>query len=179
MADLFNSSNPLTYLLILAALGAVGKLVHWLWKLARWTQKVDHGEANFRAFVEEIKDDIRKIQEQITDIFKRLPDPFATGSSPLQLTDTGKEVAQKLEAHRWAKELAPTLVNKVEDKQPFEIDDFSDTCVKDRLGERWEQRVAETAYELGRKSADVLVVLRVVLRNELLRLTGQTGPPRS
>ena len=162
-------TNPVTYLVILALIGTV-------WKIARWTQKIDQGHVDFREFVKEIKDDIKEIRGHILDIFNRLPPVPTAGKSPLQLTDFGEKIAARLEAYQWGKRIAPTLLTKVKGKQPFEIDEFSNAYVNDCLDEQWHRLVAEGAYEFGIDRDGVLSVLRVILRDELLRLTEQTPP---
>ena len=120
--------------------------------------------STLQKFMVEIRDDIKKI-------FLRLPPVPVASSSPLKLTDFGEKIAKEFEAREWATGLTPTLAHEVEGKRAFEIDEFSEKFVGTRLGKDWEERVAGCAYDFGIKRDDVRAVLRVVLRDELIRLT--------
>ena len=117
---------------------------------------------------------MEEIRKDIKEIFLRLPPVPVAGSSPIKLTDFGEQIAAKIKASEWAQGLAPTIVHEVAGKRPFEIDEFSEEFVTNKLGEQWETRVAGCAYEFGIKRDGVHDVLRVVLRDELIRLA---GPP--
>ena len=156
-------SNPVTYILALAVGTAIVKI---LW----WIRDVTRGEKDFRVFVKEIKDDMKTIREHITDIFKRLPDPVIAGASPFQLTDLGRKLSAELGAEEWAANLAPTLSDDVAGKKPFQIDEYAEKYVRDNLSDEMVNLVAACAYDAGRTREDVLPVLCVVLRDELIRL---------
>lgn len=146
--------------LVVTALLAVGGVI---WAAARWTGKVDGKLQDLTTAVDEVRADIKKI-------FRRLPAPVVAGASPLRLTDLGKEIADRLDARQWAGQLAPTLVQEVAGKRPFEIDEFSEEFVNARLDREWADRVAGCAYDFEIQRDRVRTVLRVVLRDELLRL---------
>ena len=84
--------------------------------------------------------------------------------------DFGRRISTSIEAEDWANELAPTLLNNVKGEQPFEVDEFCEAYVQEKLDDYWRGRVAGCAYEFGIDKKGVLAVLRVVLRDELLRL---------
>ena len=75
-----------------------------------------------------------------------------------------------------AKNLAPTLLSTIVGTRAFEVDEFADHHVSDDLSEDWRVRVAECAYQHGLQRDQVLAVLRVVLRDELLRIGNFVGP---
>ena len=120
---------------------------------------------SIKGFMEEIRGDIKKI-------FAKIGPALVAGESPLRLTELGEKVAECLDAHAWAARVAPDLLPEIEGFQPFQIDDFAVTHVTNHRNE-WEQKVAECAYKFGLKRDDVPPVLRISLRDELLRLTGQ------
>ena len=150
-------STPLTIVAIVAILTGLGTILTFVWKIGRWTNKIDSGVEQFTSFAGEIRADIKQI-------FLRLPPVPVAGRSPLELTEFGQGIAKALQVHQWATELAPTLVDEVADKRPFEVDQFSDTYVTSRLDEQWNERVAGTAYDFGIDRSGVLSVMRVVLR---------------
>lgn len=153
MADWF--STPLIVTAFLAVLITAVKVV-------RWTATVDLKLEQFTGFAREVRDDIKLI-------FLRLPPVPVAGASPLQLTDFGEKMADFMKAKTWASELRPSLLAEVAGKRPFEVDEFSRRYVQTRLQDDMKERVAACAYEFGVERDDVLKVLRVVLRDELLR----------
>ena len=159
-----------TPLIIPAALAVLAAL----WAVHRWLAKVDHAAREFPKFVKEIRDDIEKIRTNIAQIFERLPakQPTAPGS-PLKLTAFGREIAEKLQAEAWAETLSPTLRDRVANMQPFEIDAYAEDYSKRHLSDDMKTRVAACAYEFGTTQDGVKSVLRVVLRDALLRLIEQ------
>ena len=165
MAELFH--NPLTWIATFTI--ATASFAGFV-KAVLWFGKLHNGEKDFRKFVGEIKDEITDIRTHITEIFKRLPEPAATGASPLQLTEFGHKLSKKLKAEGWAAELAPKLSSKVAGKQPFQIDEYAENYVRKHLSDEIKNQVAVCAYEFGTPRDNVLTVLRVVLRDELLRI---------
>lgn len=156
--------------LTLTLLGAIGGFI---WKTARWVEKVDSQTSGLRELAEEIRDNLREIRTHINDILGRLPPPRTVqNGSPVQLTEFGREVAAKLQAGEWGSQIAPRLAKRLAGKQPFEIDDFTRTYVADELSPNsaWGVRIAECAYEFGIDQAGVRAVMQVVLRDEILRI---------
>ena len=131
-----------------------------------WVGRVNSDRASLMEFMREIRSDVKKI-------FERLPPAPVTSNSPLELTDFGKRIAEQFKAEEWANELAPTLLGEVKGKEPFEIDEFCDTYVRDKLRENIQRRVALSAYSFGTDRKGVRSVLRVVLRKKLLELQGK------
>ncbi len=144
---------------LLAIAGGIVRAVYWV-------ASVNSDRSGIQDFMKEIRGDIKKI-------FERLPPPLAAGKSPLGLTDLGEEIANCLNAREWAKEVAPKLQEAVDGMKPFQIDEFSVTHVEKSLDE-WATKIAECAYKFGRKREELPVVLRIILRDELLRLTNQS-----
>ncbi len=153
---------PLIVIAVLAVLGV-------LYKFAHWQGTVDTDLTTLKKFMEEIREDIKRI-------FNRLPPPSPVASdSPMRLTDFGKNIAQKFGAFEWAEKLAPTLVGEA-GKEPFEVYDFSEKYVSRHWEEKWWRKVMECAYEAGTGSENVLAVMSVVLRDELLKLLEEEPP---
>ena len=139
-----------------------------LWKSVTWVFKIDRGEKDFRDFVQEIRADIK-------DILKAVQ-PTTKPGSPLTLTELGLKVADALGADAWASDLAPRLLDQVQDRRPHEIDDFCRSHVESDLTEEMRNLVSKNAYDFGITQDSVRAVLHVVLRDELLRITGQSEP---
>ena len=143
---------------ITASLAAIGAVV----AISRWTGRVDTRLDNLEKAVKTVTKDIKKIL--------RIWQPEVAGASPLQLTDLGENMAKFMKAQDWAAGLASDLLPQVINKQEFEIDQFARDHVESKLDATMERQVAACAYEFGRKASGVRNVLRVVLRDELLRL---------
>ncbi len=148
--------NPLWILVALAVFGSIVKGLFWL-------RDVHNMKEGWQAFAKEIRDDIKKI-------FERIPPPITLeAASPLRLSELGKTISKSLNAAEWAAKVAPGLDPEVAGKQPFEIDQFSDEYVERRLDAQDTEWVAKQAYESGVTPAAVRAVLRVLLRDELIR----------
>ena len=131
---------------------------------AEWKEQAERDRSVTQEFMREIRDDIK-------NIFSRLGPAPVVGKSPLQLTDFGETIAAHVAAYQWAQSLAPTLIDRVEGKQPFQIDEFCDSYVSNELDEAMETLVSSASYQHALSKDGVRSVLRVVLRDELLRMT--------
>ena len=170
MADWLSTPLLSLFCILLLAILRVG------YKVIRWKVSVDKDRefskdeakkdrATLQGFMQEIRKDIKRI-------FERLPPAPVAGSSPFQLTDFGEQIAKKLHVHEWAAKLAPTLIGEVQGKEPFEIEEFCDSYINKNLDKNMSIEVAKGAYEFGIGKKGVRSVLRVVLRDELLKLGG-------
>lgn len=135
-----------------------------IWKFAEWKGKVDEQRGTVAKFMDEIRSDIK-------NIFDRLPPAVVTGKSPLHLTDFGEKIAIWMSAATWAAQVAPALRNDVQGKQPFEIDEIAGSYVQKRLSTERNERVRKCAYEFGIPREGVLSALKIVLRDELIRIS--------
>ena len=126
-----------------------------------------------RRFMDEIREDIDEIREDIKEIFMRLPDPYLGSASPVTLTKRGKEAAEKIQAHDWASRIASSLAERVEGKREFEVYEFCQDYVNEMYRKNEDpamvDRVKEWAYEYGSAPSDLIAVLVVVLRDEVLK----------
>lgn len=146
---------------IIAAAIAVAALV---FKIGRWVGSIDSDRDKFRAFMQEVRDDIKKI-------LGRLPPVPVAGGSPIQLTDLGRDISKKLQAREWAEKTAAVLGERVKGKPPYEIQDICYDYVKNEFSPTGEQdaKIRMCAYENALDRDKVLDVLAVELRDVLLR----------
>ncbi len=159
----------LNNLTLIAVILAVGGLV---FKLGRWVESID----KVRELTEELSKDVKKIGEQILEIFKRLPPPVpVAGESPLHLTDFGEEISEYINATEWAEQIAPKLREKVEGKSKYEIQELCFSYVQGvDLDQTHEQftNVHSCAFDKGIEVKAVLKVLGVELRDKLFEIMG-------
>lgn len=141
-----------------------------------WVGNLESDRTAFKKFMQEISGDIGKIRSDITEIFKRLPPKAVAGSSPLQLTDLGKAISDELAAIKWAEQITPHLLKEVLGKHPYEIQEFCLEYVKNptilTTPEDLNKKVQNCAYKHGITKNEVLRVLAVELRDEMLRQLG-------
>ena len=139
--------------------------------------EVRSGLQEVRSGLQEVRGGLQEVRGDVRELFRRLPAAPTGGASPRRLTDLGERMADFLAAQAWAKDLAPHLQEQVAGKRPFEIDAVSDDYVRTKIEDpAMQERIAECAYEFGLERDGVLSVLRVVLRDELLRTA---APPES
>ena len=150
----------------------------WVWAIilsivgaafaaGQWKKEVDLDRDTFRKTLKEIRKDIKKI-------FKRLPSKsrsiIVTGSSPLHLTDKGQSISKTLNAAQWAKEIAPSLKDKVKGMMPYDIQEFCQDYVYDEFQPTPEQeeKIKECAYDNALDRQEILDVFAIELRDRLL-----------
>ena len=145
---------PLAILLV----SALGGLV-WI---SKWTGGVNEHKSEVSKFMQEIRDDVKKI-------FRRLPSKTLDRGSPLHLTDLGIDVASQIEAHTWAGEQAKALRARVAGWAAYRIQNFAFEYVRDEYepDEVFESQLEEVAYQKGVSKEEVLDVLAIALRDEL------------
>jgi len=86
----------------LAALAVLAKLFHW-------AGKVDTDRESFKAFMGEVRKDIRALQITVSTILLQLSPEFVHGASRVRLNDRGETAAKILNARVWANEHARGL----------------------------------------------------------------------
>lgn len=160
---------------IRAILGILTVVVGATWTIAYWVASVNSDRRALRRDIDDDRNTIKGFMDEIRSDIKKiltgLSPSIATGS-PITLTDLGEQIAADLGAYNWASGLAPSLLEEVRDRKPFQVDEFCVHYTENRLGEEWGERIAASAYERGIPKEGVRAVLRVVLRDELLKLLG-------
>ena len=146
-------------------MSALSLVVGGAFAFGTWKGKVDSDRASFKEFMNEVRDDIK-------EMLGRLPSPTVTDASPLQLTDCGKSISERLGAADLAQGLAPLLQAQIEGKTPYEIQERCFDYVRHEYEppEDVETRVKTCAYDHGIKRGQVLDVLAVELRDKLLTM---------
>ena len=135
-----------------------------------WAGKMQEHKGTVQKFMQEIRDDIKKI-------LRLLPKAVAAGESPLQLTDLGKSISVAIGAKTWAERTAQNLQAHTKGMQPYEIQEFSFSHVKDFTPTaEQEAKIKSCAYENALKQEKVLDVLALELRDRLLELAGLQAP---
>lgn len=157
VSDLF--TNPWVWVgLLVALVGAV-------FALGQWKGRVDADQASFKELMKEVRDDIK-------EILRRLPSHTLAGDSPLQLTECGKAISERLGAAALAQEIAPRLQPQLKEKPPYEIQEKCFDYVRHEYEppEEVDSLIKTCAYDHGIDRGQVLDVLAVELRDKLLAI---------
>ena len=149
-----------------------------LW-LANWIGKMQEQKSEVAKFVTELRAHTPQILERMQQILERLPRATVTPSSPLRLTEYGKKIAGHLNAKVWAQERArdEELLRQVRGLEEHEIDEFVDLRAGRLLTAQMQASIAPCAYQFGVTRDDVLRILKVVLRDELIERSQLPPPP--
>ena len=167
------NEHPGWFTLILS----VGVLIFFA---GRWVGGMNDFKSTLGSAVVDIKNSITTIQNDIKTILGALPPPTVSRTSPLSLTDFGKQISKEVKAGIWAEDMAGRLVGRVQDKKPFEIQEFCFKFVKGaefKPTEETSNAIRESAYNHGTKIDDIKDVFVVELRDSILKLLNLDPPP--
>ncbi len=151
-----------------------------IYKILAWKIRTDNDNDNDIDHLKDSTDSDRKlihdIAKEIREDIKKIlvlvnPNTSIASNSPYQLTEFGEKISDQIGAVEWANNLAPSLLSEIQGMEPFEIDEFCKSYVPDRLTEHWSRLISICSYEMGTEKSNVEVVLEVVLRDTLLRLS--------
>ena len=163
-----NTQEETFFDLLMASPGLVTAIVAALaafWYIANWHGKVNTDREMFKTFMQDVKD-------KIDQIFDRLPTPATTSMSPVQLTDLGKQVSEDADAKAWVAEHVADVREQTEGMSPYDIQQFCFGYVSmEKLDEVRQQKAKGAAFKRGLTISEVLRVIGVELRNELLSET--------
>ena len=134
----------------------------------RWSGGIDSKFTSLDGKFTSLESKLSEFAQEVRQMFTRRS-PTLDSASPLVLNDLGKTIARALKAEQWATDLAPLLMARTAGMQPFEIDDFCLQYIRTEIDPEWRPRIAASAYENGIDRAAVEDVMRVVLREALLK----------
>ena len=121
---------------------------------------------------------LNQIRREIKKLFNRLPSSTVEENSPLRLSALGREIAEAIAASAWARKMAGCLRERVSGMRPDQIHEFCFTYLYDEyqpdtaLGDA----ISIAAYENGIDQTEVLDVLAIVLRDELMTDRAESIP---
>ena len=82
---------------------------------SKWVAEVNNDRKSLKKAIKEIRRDVKKILSHLN------LGTVVDNSSPLQLTEMGKEISQELNAKQWAEKVAPSLTAELADRSEYEI----------------------------------------------------------
>ena len=151
-----------------------------VWKARGWVSSVDSrldtvdsGLDTVGSRLNTLEETVKGIKKNVEDIFDLLlkrGSPVTGGKSPTTLTSLGEEIAKEISAREWAQRLADILIAEVTGKHYYEMEEFCFQYMRGEpmLSEEMNQKVKKIAYERGITQRDVLDVLTLELRDELI-----------
>lgn len=147
----------MTWVLALAVAGA-------LIRTGMWIGAVNADRHSFKASLEEIRKDIKKI-------LKRLPSRVVEGASPVRLTELGRKISRCIGAESIVPDLAERLQERAADMEEYEVYELCDMHIKSEYAppEDVAAKIRKCAYDNGIDSEEVLDVLVVELRDLILK----------
>ena len=158
--------HPIIILIILS----IGTAVFYI---GRWVGKVNSDSKSFNGFMEEVKDDIKVIRENITEIFNRLSPLEATGSSPLTLTELGENISEYVDAKKIANQLIEEFdVEKLEGDSFYTVQEYCKDYILNKFKPSPEQdrKILDCAYEHGVRRNQVENVIAIELRDRVIEV---------
>jgi len=153
--------------IVLATLAIIGAAV----QAGKWIGNVNADRKSFRDFMQEIRDDIKAI-------LQRLPAATITRSSPIRLTDLGREISKTIQAKKWAATVSEALANEAAGKSAYEIQALAKKhCENDLQMTPEETSLCQTAaFDYGVTLEQVKGVLGIEVRDILLTKAGLAAP---
>lgn len=147
-----------------------------LFKFAMWMQQVNSDRDVFKDFIKEIREEIKNIHSKIDKIIGRIDNVTISSGSPLHLTELGEKICNEIQARQWAETAAAEFVERVIEKQPYEIQEFCFSYVKEEYepDPDLSSKIGMAAYENGIDKDGVLDVLAIELRDALIHLVKQS-----
>ena len=145
---------------IIVALSLIGGV----FAIGQWVGRVNADRSEFKKVVETIHNNVVEILARLSGTA-----PVASGS-PLRLNDLGCRVAEQLGALALARDIAGPLQPQATGKPPYDIQLLSFDFVRDKYEppEEVESKIRQCAYEHGMSRGQVLDVLAILVRDELL-----------
>lgn len=138
-----------------------------------WAGAVSADREPFKNFMIEIK-------EKLGIVLDRLPPPrIISSSNPVQLSKFGIKISENRAVKAWADSHASDLLDRVMEKQPFEIFEECKIFVETKFDEdeKLQLEVRKGAYEHGMEIDQIKKVYQVELRDQLLLRAGRSRSP--
>lgn len=160
-----------------ALVAAIIMLIVRIESRGRWKGEMDAHKAEMtehKATVAKFMDDIRN---RLIEVFDRLPPVAVAGGSPLRLTKLGETITEELDASEWITKVAAELRGDVEGRRPYDVQEFCGEYIHEvfRPDVEQDEKIKACAYNHGLTDSQVLDVLVILLRDELLSMPREVG----
>ncbi|MYA15555.1 MAG: hypothetical protein F4089_01570 [Gammaproteobacteria bacterium] len=158
-----------------ALLAAVIMLIVRIESHGRWKGEMEAHKAEMTEHKATVAKFMEEIRDRLLEVFDRLPPVPVAGGSPLRLTKLGETIAEELDASEWIAKVAAEVRGDVEGKRPYDVQEFCGEYIHEvfRPDDEQDEKIKACAYDHGLTDSQVLDVLVVLLRDELLSATGE------
>ena len=155
---------------LLSTLVVIGSVIVLIFKVGKWFQATDQVKRDLGSIKETLAKVVEEFRDDIKKIFLYLR-PEVSSSSPLELTDFGRELSTDIGGQEWARQKASELASRVRGQPAFEVHEFAAEYVQGNTNfdEAFFQRMRECVYNRGAKIEQIRNVLAVELRDALLK----------
>ena len=166
---------PASVLAVWAVLGIFYKIAAWKIGVDKNIEAVDRQLLSMNTRAEEDRNLFGTIVAEIRNDIKQIllildPNPTVARSSPYKLTVYGESVAEAMETHAWALDVANSVLQDVKGMRPFEIDKYCQSNIGKFVDKNLREKIEDFAYNQGGQSSSIEAVFAVVLRDTLLKL---------
>ena len=124
-----------------------------------------------------LTDALREFMREVKTALVRTPSVVDQSESPITLTPLGEAISKQLGASDWADRTAATVTGDIRGKEPYEIQEFCFRyVVTHEFPDERRRAIERAAYQHGLPAEQILRVLALELRDELLKRSGQEPP---
>jgi len=142
MNEWVESMNPLWFVFAFTVLVAV---LTGVWKVARWSQRVDADRDSFKEFMSHVRSQIDEILERLQGVT-----PVAERASQIRLNELGQKVSDSAKARDWASRNLEEAKRRVEGRPPFEVQKFCfEFASEQNLTGEEKQVIQQVAFDNG------------------------------
>ena len=137
-----------------------------------WVGSVITNLKALKEAVAEIKEAVIKIRDDTNSFLHELTSKTLNPGSPLEPNELGQKVSKSIDSPSIVKGIAPSLCERANGKLPYDIQELCFDFIRDEYKpvEDIEKKIKQCAYDNGISRADVMDVLAVELRDEIIRL---------
>ena len=120
--------------------------------------------------VSALKEAVKLIREDIKDILSRLPSDGLNKTSPVHLTELGKEIVAEFEEFNWMVPAIDTSWDFVSQKSSYEIQEYCINLmtVQYSPSSAMDVKIYDCAFKYGMTRRQVLEILAIALRDKML-----------
>ncbi len=154
-----------------------------LWRVSKWHSGIEHRIektetrlSGLETLTTGLSNKLDRIGEDIKEIFKRLPgEPLERVTSPISLTDHGKNLSQKINAPKIAEMQIDKAVHAVKGFNAYQIQEYCFSLSREELLQELKEnhidlynKIHEVAYDEGIDVEKLTRVIALELRDKVL-----------
>ena len=156
-----------------------------IWKISAWKQTVDSKLESLESKVEGLDIRLTRVEKRLDELFKLFTEflfnrqEITKSTSPLTLTDYGKELSEKVNAGEIVEQFADYLFKKVKGRNEYQIQEICFEFAKLELLEKLKandpqefEEISKIAFNEGIELSKVTRVIGLELRDRMFEMRG-------